>query len=216
MAFAKDYLKEKLFKDEVGRMTRELFRLGFLPYDGFGEVSVRDNETGKIYGSIKPGSFHVVTPDDYHGSEFAVLDADGKQLNDILPAADGLALHVAVYKARPDVTAIIRTNSHWASQFAQRGEVIPFVLEELIYLGGSVRCVTDAPTLDAAYCQKVVEALGEKRTGATMKDYGTIAVAENLDTALMYLGWIESVAQKVAMASALGEVKVVGGYDDLI
>jgi ribulose-5-phosphate 4-epimerase/fuculose-1-phosphate aldolase len=204
----KDYYKDKLFKDELARAIGECYRLGFLPYDGFGELSIRDAETGKVYSSIEPGTFRITTPEDYHGSEIAVSAPDGKLLSSVSKPAKGLPLHLAIYRARPDVNAIIRTHSQWASIFALRGEGIPFVLEELMMLGGDIKCVTGEPSLDGAWCSKVVETLG-KKSSVLMQNYGVVAVAENVDSSMFYLGWLESVAKKAILASLLGELQPI-------
>jgi L-fuculose-phosphate aldolase len=204
----KDYYKNKLFKDEVARGIGELYHLGFLPNNEFGELSIRDAETGNIFISIEPGTFRIVTPADYHGSEIAMTNPEGKLLSTVSRPTKGLPLHTAIYKARADVNAIIRTNSQWASLFALRGEEIPFVLEELIMLGGNIRCVTGKPALDQAYCTNVVDALG-KKSAALMQNYGVVAVAENIDSSIFYLGWLESVARKTIYASMLGKPHII-------
>lgn len=40
-----------------------------------------------------------------------------------------------------------------------------------------------------------------------MKDFGAVAIADNVDNALNYLAWMEEVAQKIVRAELIGDIK---------
>ena len=44
-----------------------------------------------------------------------------------------------------------------------------------------------------------------------MYDFGTIAVGANIDNAINYIAWMESVAQKITLASMIGHVNTING-----
>ena len=98
--------KLKLFQDETARGLARLYEAGYLPNDSMGEVSLRDAESGLVFISIKPGTFYIADPSEYHGSDIAVTTLDGEPVTTVTPPSERLALHLAVYKARPDVHAI--------------------------------------------------------------------------------------------------------------
>lgn len=204
--------KTKLYQEEVARALQEMFRLGYFPYDGFGEVSVRDQDTGDIYISIEPGQFHIHTPEDYHGCDTAVVDREGHALTGHTAPSRALPLHLAIYRARPDVHAIVHTRSQWTSLFSSRGEGIPFMFEEQYDLMGVTRCVNSLPSVDESYYQEIIEALGGRRT-VIMREFGVISVAGNVDRAVNYLAWVEAVARKASRAALIGKVNVVP-HDD--
>lgn len=117
--------KLKLFQDETARGLARLYEAGYLPNDHMGEVSLRDAESGLVFISIKPGTFYIADPSEYHGSDIAVATLDGEPVTTVTPPNERLALHLAVYKARPDVHAILHTYPVWSSLFSERGESVP-------------------------------------------------------------------------------------------
>ena len=96
--------KLKLFQDETARGLARLYEAGYLPNDSMGEVSLRDAESGLVFISIKPGTFYIADPSEYHGSDIAVTTLDGEPVTTVTPPSERLALHLAVYKAPPGRT----------------------------------------------------------------------------------------------------------------
>lgn len=212
MSTINSFYKTKLFQEEVAKAMHEMFKLGYLPYDGFGEASVRDSETGFVYISVQPGQFHVRTPEDYHGCDTVVVDSDGNPLTDYTKASSALPLHLAIYRARPEIHAIAHTESIWTSLFSAKGKGIPFILEEQAEIGGITKCVNTDPKNKEEYYADVVAALGSRNT-VILKNNGVIAVAENADRAINYLAWIEAVARKAVRASLIGKVNIIPSDD---
>ena len=205
MAENRDAYKIKLFQDETARCVRRLYREGHLPNESLGSVSTRDAESGNVFISIKPGTFYVGDPGNYHGSDIAVVDANGRPLRDTTPPSDMLALHLAIYRARPDVTAIIHSHPVWCSLFAQRKEALPYVLAEQMEASTAVGCVGMAPSMTQAYFDEVVRVLADQKF-VMLYNFGTISVGDNVDNAINYLAWMESVAEKITLASMIGEL----------
>ena len=144
--------KIKLFQDETARCIQRLYKEGYLPNEEMGDISVRDAESGYVFISIKPGSFRVGEPSEYHGGDIAVFDAIGKPVTHHTIPNDKLAMHLAIYNARPDVNCIIHTYPTWCSLFSQRKQAIPFVLAEQLEASTSVECVAVNPSLTPAIC----------------------------------------------------------------
>ncbi len=205
----KEVYKVKLFQDEAARGIHRLHEAGYLPSEHMGEVSVRDAESGYVFISIKPGTFYVADPSDYHGSDIAVIEADGTPVTATTPPSELLGLHLAVYQARPDVHAILHTHPVWSSLFAQRKENIPFVLAEQMEASIAVECVDVPPAMDVAYFAEVVRKLKQEKY-VLLYDFGTLAVGDNIDNAINYLAWMESVAKKITLASMIGELHTIG------
>ncbi len=199
-----DNYKIKLFQDEAARCFSQLYKDGYLPNDEMGDVSVRDAESGYVFISIKPGTLRVGEPSAYHGTDFAVVDRDGNPVTHHTIPSENLALHLAVYKARPDVNCIIHTYPLWSSLFSQRKEPLPFVLAEQAEASTDIKCVESAPSMTEAYFNEVIEKLGDQ-IYVFLYDFGSLAVGANIDNTINYLAWVESVARKVTHASLLGE-----------
>lgn len=201
--------KLKLFQDETARGLARLYEAGYLPNDSMGEVSLRDAESGLVFISIKPGTFYIAVPSEYHGSDIAVTTLDGEPVTTVTPPSERLALHLAVYKARPDVHAILHTYPVWSSLFSERGESIPYVLAEQIEASTAVECVTAEPSMDEAYFGEVIRHLKQEKY-VLLHNFGSLAVGDNMDNAFNYLAWMESVTRKITLASMIGELHTIG------
>lgn len=201
--------KLKLFQDETARGLARLYEAGYLPNDSMGEVSLRDAESGLVFISIKPGTFYIADPSEYHGSDIAVTTLDGEPVTTVTPPSERLALHLAVYKARPDVHAILHTYPVWSSLFSERGESVPYVLAEQIEASTAVECVTAEPSMDESYFDEVIRHLKQEKY-VLLHNFGSLAVGDNMDNAFNYLAWMESVTRKITLASMIGELHTIG------
>ncbi len=215
----KDAYRIKLFQDEAARCIRRLFEEGHLPNDKMGDVSVRDAESGLVAMSIKPGFIGVRDPSEYHGTDMAVVDMNGNLIYEITPPNDNMELHLAIYRARPEINAIIHTFPVYCGGFATRKEPIPLVFVEQGYImqnfdfgnsrGFSTDVVTMNPAHTTAYYNEVVEKFHETNF-VLLYNNGCIATGDNVDNAINYLAWMEEVAQKITLASFIGDLHYIG------
>lgn len=107
--------------------------------------------------------------------------------------------HMAVYKARSDVKAIIHAHSIYASAFAVVRKPIPPILEELVYVTGGEISVTEyaqSGTDDLA--KNIVDALGEKKA-VLIANHGILTCGKDLDDALEVLISAERTAQVLSL-----------------
>ena len=77
--------------------------------------------------SARSGGMVAVTPSgvDYRRLDpgsVPVVELDGRQVEGGLAPSSELPLHLAVYRARPDVGAVVHTHSRFATTFAVLGE----------------------------------------------------------------------------------------------
>ncbi len=219
MSERQDAYRIKLYQDEVARCVRRLFDEGHMATDKLADVSVRDPESGIVVTSLKPGFIGVREPDDYHGTDMAVVDMDGNLVYDHVPPNDNIDMHLAIYKARPDVTAIIHAYPTYIGMFARAKKPLPVVFVEQCYtmpdmdIEGGAGFSNDVVTTDPSNTQDYYDEVIEKFHGSPfvmLHGNGCISVADNVDNALNYLAWMEEVAQKIYRASLIGEVKFIG------
>ena len=100
---------------------------------------------GNISARIPEEDLFAITPSgvDYETIEAAdivVLDMDGNVVDgDKVPSIEW-QLHLAVYKAREDIQAIVHTHSTYVTAFAIARKSIPGSAEDLVQIvGGDVR-----------------------------------------------------------------------------
>ena len=111
-------------------------------------------------------------------------------------------VHASVYRARPDVGAIVHAHPVFASVLAVRHEGIPPMLDEqVIYLGGGVELSPYAPSGSEELAENVVGALG-LRNATLLANHGTLAVGDNPADALEVTRLVERLAQIWYLASA--------------
>ena len=136
----------------VVRAAQQLLRLGLVAATS-GNVSLRlegDEKEGLIAITPAGTDYETMTPEDIVVVDYDVDVIEG----DAVPSSESLT-HVAVYKARSDISAVIHTHSIYASVLAVAGVPLPPILDELVaYLGGPVEV--------AEYGFPSSEDLGEK------------------------------------------------------
>ena len=98
---------------------------------------------GNISTLIAPGGPVAITPsalpyDELTPEDVVIVAWNGDILAGSRPSSE-LALHLAIYAARPDISAIIHTHSTYACACAVAGKSIPPSLEEVVAaVGGEI------------------------------------------------------------------------------
>jgi len=123
---------------------------------------------------------------------------DGTAKGPFPPSVETL-MHLAIYRARPDVAAIVHTHAPAATALACLGMPLPTQLDEVeYYVGGAVQIAAYAPPGSAALATNVLAALGP-RHAALMAAHGLVAVAPDLAKAMQIAEAIEHAAQVFLM-----------------
>lgn len=186
----------------VAQACRELLATGLVRGTS-GNVSVRDPDSGTI--AITPTGL------DYAGmadSDVAVLSLDGAQLDGDLRPTSELALHLGVYRARPDVGAIVHTHSMFATTFAVLGEQIPPVHYLIGRAGQSVPVAPYARYGTAQLADSCVRALGGG-FAVLLANHGVVAVGAGLGAAMAVAEAVEYTAELAWRARQLGVPQVL-------
>lgn len=181
------------YKRQVVRYAQQAEREGLCRHRS-GNFSVRDKEMGYI----------VITPTGMDRAEMlpedvVVIDMQGRVVEALTgkkPTSESM-MHIAVYKARPDVGAIVHTHSKNATAFAVMNKPIPAIVYELFLLGCKKGYIPVAPygrpgTKELA--QSVLKPL-EISDVALMQAHGVIAVAKDLKEALLRASYVEELAE---------------------
>ena len=136
-----------------------------------------------------------------------VADFEGEPVvGDAIPSTE-LLMHVAIYRARPDVRAVMHTHSVYASALAVAGTPIPPLIDEMVvYLGDSIQVSDYAFPGTEELGARVVVALGE-RNAALIRNHGLVGVGKSPHAALSVCSLAERVAHVYAVARALGNAE---------
>ena len=191
-------------KHEVVVAAQEMAALGLVTGSS-GNVSVRlpDQADSRELLAITPSGrpYATLTAEDIVVTDFDVEPVEGE-----LPPSSETLLHVAIYRARPDVGAVIHTHAVYSSVAAVAGLEIPPIIDEMmVAIGGAVKVSRYVFPGTQELADSVCEALGE-RNAALIKSHGAVGVGRDLRQALEVCALVERVAQVFIFASLLGKV----------
>jgi L-fuculose-phosphate aldolase len=124
------------------------------------------------------------------------------------PSVD-MPVHLAIYRARPDVGAVVHTHSPHAAAFSVLRRPIPPLLTEAAgYLGGGVRVLDYVPPARDDTGEMVAAGLGRDRA-VLLPHHGVVAVGESVAKAVQAAVIVEESAHVAHLAAALGQPQEV-------
>ena len=189
-----------LFKEEVARGTRKLNIMGYSPSGESGDTSVRDLKTGLIYISGSPKWCFQKNLQDARGWERFITDTNETIMVPWSEPTCEWYMHVAIYRKRPDIGAIVHTHGEWASVFAACLKDVPL---ELIGEGmtGVIPCAPYYAAGTHEVGELTADALVDSATDTCiMGGHGAVAVGKTLDEAYAKVGWMEQACKKAFFA----------------
>jgi L-fuculose-phosphate aldolase len=136
-------------------------------------------------------------------ADLALTDMDGKALSD-KRASSELAMHLLVYKMRPDIKAVCHAHPPHGTAFAVAGLAIdkPILSEVILTLG----CVplTDYGTPSTDELTEAMKPYVAHHNALLMANHGAVAYGEDLWQAFDRLETLEHTAKIAILAKALG------------
>jgi ribulose-5-phosphate 4-epimerase/fuculose-1-phosphate aldolase len=197
--------------EDLVAANRALVQQGVL--DAWGHVSVRDDRNPQHYLISRSLAPELVTASDI--MEFDLdsnpMDKRGPDLYGPRYMYDERFIHGAIYKARPDVKAIVHNHSPGTVQFSLSDKELKPVFHMSFFLSGGVPNyeirkyggMTDLLVRNNQLADGVAETLGD-RPVALMRGHGAVVVAEDVATAVGRSIFLEFNAKTQAAAMALG------------
>ncbi len=136
-------------------------------------------------------------------ADLAVTDMDGKAVSD-KRASSELAMHLLIYKMRPDIKAVCHAHPPNGTAFAVAGMAIdkPILSEVILTLG----CVplTDYGTPSTDELTEAMKPYVAHHNALLMANHGAVAYGEDLWQAFDRLETLEHTARIAILAKALG------------
>jgi L-fuculose-phosphate aldolase len=193
-------------KKDIIEMCRRIYQRGYVAAND-GNVSVRvDDEhivltpTGMSKGFLQP-------------ADLCVVDIDGNKVAGRLNPSSESKMHLAIYRARRDVNAVVHAHPPTATGFAVAG--IPLtkcVLPEVIVSIGSIPIAEYATPGSEDLADVVVRYLNQY-DAILMENHGAITVGETVTNAHYKMETMEHFAKIMFVAHQLGNVNVLPGND---
>ncbi len=184
----------------------QMERLGLVAgSNGNASVRLAPVDGGERY-LITPGGlpYERMNPSDLVEVDENIEPVDG----DGIPSTES-ALHLGIYRRRPDVGAVVHTHSLYASVSAVVGRPIPPIVDEMVlYLGGPVEVAEYGFPGTEELAEAAADALGDRRA-VLLRNHGMCAVGETAGEALRNAVLVERIAQIHAFAQMAGDAILV-------
>ena len=166
----------------------------------WGNVTVRDPETGYVYLSPSGMPYKTLVEDD-----IVVVRLDGSRMEGTRKSTIETEMHLAIYRARPECNAVIHTHPIYSTAFSAMGEDIPLLLDEAAQvLGDVVRTTAYALPGSQELADECVKALGEKSMACLLRSHGAVCLGKDLEQAFGNSTVLEATARVYSIIRSMG------------
>ncbi|MEQ8235580.1 MAG: class II aldolase/adducin family protein [Syntrophomonadaceae bacterium] len=178
--------------------AREISRAG-LVIGTWGNVSLKIAEQPLV----------LITPSgmDYRSMEaedIVLVDMEGQQVEGSWKPSSELPLHLAVYRRRPDLLAIVHVHSSFATAFAVARQTIPVIMEETAQvIGHPIQTAPYALAGSRRVAELAADTLGMGKA-VLLANHGLVGTGKNLQEALRVCQIAEETARETYLARMLG------------
>lgn len=152
-----------------------------------GNVSMRVPGEERIVITPSTTAYKGLSPKDMCVVNFDLTLAEGT----LKPSVES-AMHIAVYKNRPDVHAIAHTHQIFASVFAVLAEPVPVLFDEVAFaIGDMIDIVPYALSGSPELAANVVGKLANGCNCYIMQNHGALSLGKTMDQALLHVELME-------------------------
>src|ERR1017187_7105708 len=143
-------------------------------------------------------------------SDMVIVDMDGKRLAGKRRVSSELAMHLLIYKLRPEVKGIVHAHPPTATGFAAAGLPLsqPLVCEVVIGLGSIPLAKYGTP--GTAELSDALEPLIPQYDAILMSNHGVVTYGVDLHRAYMKMETVEHFAQIALITHLLGSQQPLG------
>jgi L-fuculose-phosphate aldolase len=192
-------LKER---NDIVRFGRKLATSGLTVATG-GNLSIADRRAGLVAVSPSAMDYFEMKP-----SQVVVVTMEGEKVEGRGEPSSELPLHLALYRKRSDVHAVVHTHSVYATTVASLGWEIPPFHYLVAFSGKKVPLAPYATFGSLELARNVEQALGSCNA-VLMADHGMAAVGATLAAAFTVAEIVEYLARVYWQAKSVGEPKIL-------
>ena len=193
-------------KQEICNIGKLLYESGMLAgTDGNISVKLDDDRimitpSGAAKGRMSP-------------EEMVIVDINGKHLQGSNQASSEMLMHLAVYKARPEIKSCVHSHAPYATAFAAAGiELSADILPEVVVFIGSIPLTDYAPPGTDAI-PKSLEPFLENSNAFLLRNHGLLTIGHDLSEAFNRHETVEHFARIMHLARQLGNVNSIPSDD---
>ncbi len=185
-------------KREICAFGRRMYASGFVAAND-GNISVRV-AANKILVTPTLVSKGFMKP-----SMIVTVDLDGQVIAGRWKPSSELKMHLAVYRNRPDVKAVVHAHPANATAFAIAGQALdrPYMPEFVLNLGSVPLAAYATPSTEEV--PRSIEGLVMNHSAALLANHGVVTWGGSLEEAYSRLETVELYAKILIAARAVGE-----------
>jgi L-fuculose-phosphate aldolase len=188
--------EDELRRDLV-RFSRMLYRLGFMP-GASGNLSIRLDDQRLLVTPTGVSKFLL------RSADMVIVDPQGRQLDGYRKVTSEVSMHLAVYRRRDDVTAVIHSHPPIATAFACVGRGLEEMLcQEAVMTLGVVPLAKYATTGTEEVAASLAPFIPD-HDAILMANHGAVSYGTTILEAFQKMEIVEHLANIALVAHQLG------------
>ena len=187
---------KKLVLETAQKLTRDKYLVG-----AGGNISVLIE--GEELVAVTPSSLDYL---EMTADDICVVDFDKQVKEGERRPSIETAMHLEVYKRRPDVGAVIHTHQVYPSMFALIGEGIPALFDEQVAnMGDRIDLVPYGLSGSEDLLRNIAAAVANQCNAFILQNHGALLVGMNMEKAVTNVKLLDKVAQSYYLALSAGK-----------
>ena len=194
------YVSEFKIKEQMCEIGRRIWLKGFCAgNEGNHSYRIGDNRvlctpTGISKGFLKP-------------EDICITDMEGKQIGGTRKRTSEVLLHLAIYKARPDVKAVVHSHPPHATAFAIANVDLPTCIhpEAEVFLG-AVKTAKYVTPGDTRLGESILPYVKDSNC-ILLQNHGTVTFDKDLDGAYYKLEIVDAYSRILILAKQIGNIR---------
>lgn len=171
-----------------------------LTVETWGNISVRDPETGLVY--LTPSAMKYTGIQE---SDVVVCSLNGTIVEGHRKPTIETGLHLAIYKNRSEINSVIHTHPAYSMVYAAQGKDIPLIIDEAAQaLGDVCRCAKYALPGTEDLAVECAKALGSQSNSCLLHSHGAVCLGGDIEGAFKTAAVLEATARILYMIEATG------------
>ena len=193
-------MSEFQLKEQMCEIGRRIWYKGFCAGNEgnhsyrIGENRVLCTPTGISKGFLKP-------------DDICTVDLEGKQITGKRKRTSEILLHLAIYKARPDIKAVVHSHPPHATAFAVAGVDLPTCIhpEAEVFLG-AVKTAKYVTPGDTRLGESILPYVKDSNT-ILLQNHGTVTFDKDLEGAYYKLEIVDAYSRILLLAKQVGSIR---------
>ncbi len=165
-----------------------------------GNVSLLDRSAGVVIITPSGKPYHQMAAED-----ICVVDLDMRQQAGELPPSIEVGMHLAIYRKREDISAVVHTHQTFASVLSVINQPIPALFDEItMEIGPTVEIIPYAVSGSKELARNVASRLDNGCCCYIIQNHGALNLGRDMATALKNAELLEKAAQVYTYALCTG------------